>query len=428
MLCFGQASPRQTVWGPSTRESQPDSVSRYPKSPERQITHVIRSVPLNTTSDLTQLNSEIWDGMDPVYLGQGEETSPCLLRLEPVPDCAALITSVLIISEARTMEVYSGAGEYLGTCRGETNPGLYFGRVTEERPFYKKHLKFESPATSCEVKLLSLGGRARVGIGRIALGLQISDVAVHLPSPGPGIDLHQVQSLVDAMGATLSPGAQSLMDMVKFQQKNKMDVLAGFLPLLMSGGPLPCLARGAVASQSGASTENHPESPQPDTEQASRRMTQNMVSTVRPESGYSPPPHPMAPSATDSNDHKLNGILASLLNGHLGGNSCDLEPDMFPGLQKVCGQVAELCIENSGSESKASPGQQQEHRCCCVLEEVMERRMEEMERRLTRHIDQRLEALQKNLQRTLLDALPHNVRGALHSDPHCGPALLNGEL
>lgn len=39
------------------------------------------------------------------------------------------------------------------------------------------------------------------------------------PAPGPGIDMQQVQGLVNQMGASLSPGAQNLMDMVQFQQQ-----------------------------------------------------------------------------------------------------------------------------------------------------------------------------------------------------------------
>lgn len=36
---------------------------------------------------------------------------------------------------------------------------------------------------------------------------------------GPGIDMQQVQCLVEEMGTSLSPGAQNLMDMVHFQQQ-----------------------------------------------------------------------------------------------------------------------------------------------------------------------------------------------------------------
>ena len=39
------------------------------------------------------------------------------------------------------------------------------------------------------------------------------------PVRGPGINMEQVQCLVEEMGTSLSPGAQNLMEMVHFQQK-----------------------------------------------------------------------------------------------------------------------------------------------------------------------------------------------------------------
>lgn len=41
----------------------------------------------------------------------------------------------------------------------------------------------------------------------------------------PAIDMQQVQSLVDEMGTSLSPGAQNLMDMVRVQQLVSRDNL-----------------------------------------------------------------------------------------------------------------------------------------------------------------------------------------------------------
>lgn len=38
------------------------------------------------------------------------------------------------------------------------------------------------------------------------------------PACGATIDMQQVQSLVEEMGTSLSPGAQNLMDMVRVQQ------------------------------------------------------------------------------------------------------------------------------------------------------------------------------------------------------------------
>lgn len=65
-------------------------------------------------------------------------------------------------------------------------------------------------------QLLSLAGRSSVLLCRVIVGLQWQQPC---PLRGPGIDMQQVQCLVQEMGANLSPGAQNLMDMVHFQQK-----------------------------------------------------------------------------------------------------------------------------------------------------------------------------------------------------------------
>ena len=59
--------------------------------------------------------------------------------------------------------------------------------------------------------------------------LEPTDASVPCPGPGPdlglglglgqSIDMERVQSMVQEMGTSLSPGAQSLMDMVQIQQK-----------------------------------------------------------------------------------------------------------------------------------------------------------------------------------------------------------------
>lgn len=65
-------------------------------------------------------------------------------------------------------------------------------------------------------QLLSLAGRTSLLVCRVIIGLQQLQPS---PAPGPGIDMQQVQCLVDEMGTDLSPGAQSLMEMVHFQQQ-----------------------------------------------------------------------------------------------------------------------------------------------------------------------------------------------------------------
>lgn len=53
------------------------------------------------------------------------------------------------------------------------------------------------------------------------------------PALGPGIDMKQVQSLVNEMGTSLSPGAQNLMDMVQFQQQVRVVFMVVFHNVLI---------------------------------------------------------------------------------------------------------------------------------------------------------------------------------------------------
>lgn len=58
----------------------------------------------------------------------------------------------------------------------------------------------------------------------------------------------------------------------------------------------------------------------------------------------------------------------------------------------------------------------------------MERRLEEMERRLKAHVDRRLDALEQKLERTLLSVLPQfalnqgSTSSIVGASPHTGPA------
>lgn len=64
-------------------------------------------------------------------------------------------------------------------------------------------------------QLLSLAGRHSVLVSQIVTELwRMPSSQAHNPT----IDMQQVQSLVDEMGTSLSPGAQNLMDMVRVQQ------------------------------------------------------------------------------------------------------------------------------------------------------------------------------------------------------------------
>ncbi|KAJ8365564.1 hypothetical protein SKAU_G00143950 [Synaphobranchus kaupii] len=394
------------------------------KTSERKLGDILYPVTTGSSvGSLTQVYTENSGESDLVYLEQDAEASPCVLTLQCASHSPLLISSLLIVTEARTMEVYSGAGDYCGTCRGDRQNTFPLESAAEGISLFKKYLKLESPLASCDVKLLSLAGRARVGVGGIVLGLEDEGTAGGPQTAGQGIDLHRVQSMVESMGSTLSPGALNLMDMVQFQQKNKADALSGFMPLLLGGGPLAAMLKASVDSRAEAA-------------HARAVATADASSTGRssePEtavSGTEAQPEPLDPAAPVSDERKLTDLVSSLLNGQPGRRPVDSGPDLLPVLQGVCGQVTQLRLEDDSPATAASAGndQTQEHSCCRSLE----RRMEEMETRLKRHIDQRLDALQQSLERALLAALPlprvpQGAKGARAPDWHSGHGLLNGD-
>uniref|UniRef100_A0A8C2JTB1 Si:rp71-19m20.1 n=1 Tax=Cyprinus carpio TaxID=7962 RepID=A0A8C2JTB1_CYPCA len=322
---------------------------------------------LTTTQDNSDLLFIYFHRCDPVCLERAEEGLPCVVTLLCTPNSASVISSLQVVSEARTIEVYSLSGEYCGTCRGEQ-----VQKSHTDGHFYRNHLVLENPVASCEVKLLSLGGRSSVAIAHVGVGLEMLKDRQGGPSIDPGIDLHRVQTMMEEMGTTLSPGAQNLMELVQCQQKNKSDMLNGFIPLLMGGRALSCLSRGGGASSSAGA-----------------------------ESG------PNLPSGLGQLLNQTPGAMSAMLSSETGA----INPDLLPMLQRVCGQVTQLRLEEATSPERKKNGEREGHICCGgfekILETVVEKRMDEMERRLKEHLDLRLDALQQRLEITLQQALSH---------------------
>uniref|UniRef100_A0A673HJM3 Uncharacterized protein n=1 Tax=Sinocyclocheilus rhinocerous TaxID=307959 RepID=A0A673HJM3_9TELE len=333
-------------------------------SSQKQLSDVLTTTQDNSPSDDCRC--------DPVCLQRAEEGLPCVVTLLCTPNSASVISSLQVVSEARTIEVYSLSGEYCGTCRGEQ-----VQKSHTDGHFYRNHLVLENPVASCEVKLLSLGGRSSVAIAHVGVGLEMLKDRQGGPSIDPGIDLQRVLTMMEEMGTTLSPGAQNLMELVQCQQKNKSDMLNGFIPLLMGGGALSCLSRGGGASSS-AGAESGPNLP----------------------SG-------LGQLLSTSNQNQTPGAMSAMLSSETG----TINPDLLPMLQSVCGQVTQLRLEEATSPERKKNGEREGHICCVgfekILETVVEKRMDEMERRLKEHLDLRLDALQQRLEITLQQALSH---------------------
>ncbi|XP_076616233.1 ATPase PAAT isoform X1 [Chaetodon auriga] len=381
---------------------------------ERQLADVLLPVHIadkDEPEELSRSDGDETNWGDPVLLEQTDEGSPCVLTLHCSPCSPTAISRLLVVSEARTMEVYSQMGEYCGTVRGERDDRIQ-PDSSDRGPFYKKQLTLEHLSSACEVKLLSLAGRSSVLVCRVLVGLRQLQPC---PARGPGIDMQQVQCLVEEMGTSLSPGAQNLMDMVHFQQKNQTSSLGGFLPLLMGGGALSALVQGANISPAALSNQPRPADSRPP------------LGSVTP-ADEAPPAQNGAMSdgsASSSPDLLFSGVssknimsgdgsgavshaqLAEMMSHFLKGQGHDQAlssgGELLPVLQSVCGQVTKLRLDDAAAVAEK---EKQMRNGTWELDAAMERRLEEMERRLKEHVDRRLDALEQKLEKAFLSALP----------------------
>ncbi|XP_034994302.1 ATPase PAAT [Zootoca vivipara] len=345
--------------------------------------------------------------------------APCLLYLHCDPHGSEEIIGLGIVSEARNMEVYVG-DEYCGTGRGAKVFTGQHDSKNDQVSLYQKSLKLECSAASCKIKLLSIPGKQRVLVSKIIV--QVKPVCMN-PVPdiaalGSGIDLGKVQTIVESMGSKLSPGAQQLLDMVVFQQKNglpfggklqnvfgkngfgfennhtidglKKVVDIGRLDHLPNGLSLPRahaaagmameeLKRHADMNKQIPNAENVCETPGLQAPQPSAVLSQNdfkgLVSSFLQEQGSEKP-----------NAH--NSML------------------LLPLLQTVCGQVNQLRIDerNKHCENKSASEEDgiqtlglEQQPVFLHMEKVIARNMDLMEKRLMDHIDLRMQKLQEHL-------------------------------
>ncbi|XP_003961137.2 ATPase PAAT isoform X2 [Takifugu rubripes] len=362
----------------------------------------------NSNEQFIHSEEDQTNSVSPVLVERTEEGSTCILALCCSPSSNAAISRLLVVSEARNMEIYNQTGEYCGTARGE-RVTFVLSDISDRGPFYKKQLILDQPSPACEVKLLSLAGRNSVLVRRVIVGLQQIGPG---PALGPGIDMKQVQSLVNEMGTSLSPGAQNLMDMVQFQQQNQTGSLGGFLPLLMGGGVL-----SGPAQKDRISPEAFHPQPQPEHSRAAAVSitapdetgpTQNgevsvgssdlLSHLIDPEKKTnSQSRYPVSPA-------QISEMMSHLLKQQGCQQTLAAAGELLPALKSVCGQVSKLRLDNGAveTETRMTNGTWE-------LDSTMERRLEEMERRLKEHVDRRLDALEQKLERTLLRVLPQFV-------------------
>nr|KAF6322088.1 protein associated with ABC transporters [Pipistrellus kuhlii] len=254
------------------------------------------------------------------------------------------------------------------------------------------------------------------------------------------------------MGSTLSPGAQQLMSMVRFQQQRGIPLGEQLQAVLGSAACQRVL--GLRASAPSGAWDRPPCAPAPlrawpmagrGTEDANAPGEES----ARPPAGG--PPAALGGRDTAPQSLPLPGgeldlqPAASVLPKKASAGPGAPGPQLLPILQDVCGQVRHL----RGAQDTTWPGHvptpsagglaagMGEQPACSYLERILSKKLELMERRLMDHLEERLRALQEHLDRqvALLARSLHSPGSPPLSPPpgvqlpHCDSrdTLSNGE-
>lgn len=273
-------------------------------------------------------------------------------------------------------------------------------------------------------------------------------LATDFPSLGSSIDLDRVQTIMESMGSKLSPGAQQLMDMVRYQQKNSLplgDRLSWMLgknsdignehpvdglhgagiqtSLHQSVSESPSV-RNPLTSETGCENLNLDlEAQVPDGEDASNSIeliTQQNTVDLR-------------------NDFKAMGSL--LMQEQTDRIRNIAAPQMLlPFLQNLCSQVNHLRLKDgerhldknvvTKEEGIQTVGVEQQP-LCSYLEKIISKNMDLMEKKLTDYIDRQIQALQAHIddKMVLLADLVQNSKQNKISQAHydSNEGFSNGE-
>ncbi|XP_071605733.1 ATPase PAAT [Heliangelus exortis] len=346
----------------------------------------------------------------------GGSDSACVLQLECRPPGAGEMVSVGILSEARNMEVYVGE-EYCGTGRGESIGTSRGTGESEEVTLYKKYLKFECPAASCRIKLLSIGDKQRVLISKIIVEVKTvsAKLATDFPPLGSSIDLNRVQTIMESMGSKLSPGAQQLMDMVRCQQKNSLPL--GDKLNWIFGKNSDFGGDHAIDGLCGAALQSSLDQSASDPLPVRNNLTSEAVredlkmsydlNTQIPKrgniSGFERLP-------THQNTVDLGNyvkIMGSLHMQEQGGETPNVARAqvLLPFLQNLCSQVNHLRLRDGEKHFGKAVIKEEDVQCvgaeqqpiCSYLEKIISKNMDLMEKKLMDYIDQQIQALQTHI-------------------------------
>nr|XP_020664416.1 uncharacterized protein C10orf88 homolog isoform X1 [Pogona vitticeps] len=406
-----------------------------------------------------------WEAVGPPQNGEdsvvlegrfnNDSIAPCLLYLHCDAHGSEEIIGLGVVSEARNMEVYIGE-EYCRTAKGEKifttehdrsehspeensvvkeeeqakgkGMGHITGQGNKQPPdfasiknnpimLYKKYLKLDCSTASCKIKLLSIGEKQRVLISKILV--QVKTVTMKSVSDfaalGSGIDIRKVQTIVESVGSKLSPGAQQLMDMVRFQQKNghaygeKLQNIFGRNGYMLGSNHTVDGSKEVTDLGGLGHLHNGPSLLKATlmAEKVAEDMNINRNRQVASTGNISECPGLQAPKPSDIvSQNDFRGLVSSFLQEQ-GNENPDIPNGtrLLPLLQTVCGQVNRLrldernkhCENNSVSEDCIHTVGLEQQPVYMYLEKLISKNMELMEKRLMDYIDVRMQKLQEHV-------------------------------
>ncbi|XP_078269684.1 ATPase PAAT isoform X3 [Rhinoraja longicauda] len=396
-----------------------------PRGPRRSLRRRVAAAPAASAGSQRRRCTE------PVILERPQTNTvetPCLLYLQ----CSKQLVEIIfveVVSEAKTMEVYTDE-EYCGTCHGQRLDHSQINSGHEQIVLFKKYFKLEFPSSSCELKLLSLGGKAKVQIGKILLGIRHASIGISrgISPLGKNINLQRVQTMMDSMGTKLSPGAQQLLNMVQFQQKQNQAAIGGLFQGIFGTRNLTEIGKVIGSSQTtglseeGVSSHECIETNPISISQMEETKGSEEIFILNGESTETRDASNLATgindkkteydseaSARDADEQKFaGGDLQELVSTYLckqsNGEQNSFNSDMLPFLRNLCSQVNELRI---GEKTKAvkhdvaaedgTCGRLYQQTFRIELEKHITEHMELIEQRLKDYIDHRINILQDDL-------------------------------
>lgn len=402
-------------------------------------------------ADWEELLAPPASGQDHVILKRNlnnQDENPCFLYLRCDPHGGEEIVSIGILSSARNMEVYLGE-EYCGTSRGKNVCNVLDNSEHEKITLYKKYLKLESSTHACKIKLLSFGEKNCVFISKVVVHVRPVSAPSSAGSPALGsrIDLEKVQTIMESMGSKLSPGAQQLMNMVRFQQQNCVAIGEQLQSILGNTGHKHVMGLQSLSTvgafdkssstpfpfRTGLTSGNVTEDSEANTEESLQPAGGGSMSSLQ-ECKIVPQSHSLL-------ENDLKNAVSSFLSKKASDSSHIPNSELLPLLQNLCGQVSHLRVGpgTKWQDSITKPGggaggvTVEEQPVCSYLEKILSKNLELMEKKLTDYIDQRIYKLQEHIDNKialLMDLLqrpnsPPSGMPLRHYDS--GEGLSNGE-